>query len=139
MYDTFIDNKTAELAKKQGFDIPTICYYIKLSTGWEFQTEDLERGVYNWNEREGRSAPTQAVLQTWLRKKHGYSVEVNYRTFGVGSADGYYYTIMILPKGKEPAHRLGMGYYGDGLFGGFKTYEEALEAGLQSVLMMKKL
>jgi len=139
MYDTFITNKTAKLAKEKGFDIPTIGYYIKLKTGWEFQTEDPERGEYNWNEREGRSAPTQAVLQTWLRKRHDYSVEVNYRTFGVESGNGFYYTLMILPKGKQVASRLGSSYYGKDLFNGFKTYEEALEAGLQTILSMKML
>jgi len=139
MYNTFITKKTAELAKQKGFDVPTIGYYIKLAKGWEFQTEDPEKGEYNWNEREGMSAPTQAVLQTWLRKVHRISVEVNYMTFGVKSGNGWYYRFKLLPKGRKPAMQLGMEYYGMNLFHGFKSYEAALEGALQSILSMTKL
>jgi len=119
MYDTFITEETAITAKKKGFDVPTICYYIKLSTGWEFQTEELDRGAYNWNEREGMSAPTQDVLQSWIRNKHGIHVEI----YCNASGWGYILTKLNGTTIKEIE---------DDVF--FERYEQALEIGLQLAL-----
>jgi hypothetical protein len=134
--ETVITNKTAKLAKNLGFDIPTIGYYIKLRDGWEFQTEDLGKGAYNWNGREGRSAPSQAVLQTWLRKRFRYSLEVNYRFFAVESGNGFYYSITALPNNiwGHVAEQIGQQYYGKDIFNGFTSYEEALEFGLRDTI-----
>lgn len=130
MNETVITNEVAKLAKKIGFDIPTIGYYIKLNDGWEFQRDEI--GSYNWNERKGRSAPSQAVLQTWLRNKYGYSLEVNYKFFAVSSGNGFYFSIKRLPHNcwGHLAGQIGQEYYGKDILNGFKRYEEALETGL---------
>jgi hypothetical protein len=74
-------------------------------------------------------APTQGLLQKWLRVKHNLLVEVNYRTFGVVSGNGYFYMVERKNKNKSMNN-----YVGSTIFEGFKTYEEALEVGLQVAL-----
>jgi hypothetical protein len=71
-------------------------------------------------------APPQGLLQKWFRLKHNLLIEVNYRTFGVSSGNGYFY--MVERKGK---HKNMDNYMGKTVFEGFKTYEDALEVGLQ--------
>jgi len=66
------------------------------------------------------AAPTQSLVQRWLREIHNILVFVNYRSFGVKECDGWYYHI-----GKSVDH-----YSSDQ----FKTYEEAMEVGLIEVL-----
>jgi hypothetical protein len=136
MNDTHITSSTAKLAKNAGFNHPTFGYYIKIGRKWELQFEDLEKGAYNWNDRAGMSAPTQAQLQTWLRNARKISVEVNYKTFGVETCNGYYFHLMLLPTKKRKAMQIGAESYGMNLFHGFKTYEKALEEGLLTVLSL---
>lgn len=62
--------EVCKLAKEKGFDIPTIGYYL-------IDTEDLcKTFVYNnWNDNTiCYSAPTQSLLQRWLREEKGYYV-----------------------------------------------------------------
>lgn len=64
--------EVCKLAKEKGFDIPTIGYYL-------IDTEDLHKTfVYNnWNDMPiCYSAPTQSLLQGWLREEKGIIVEV---------------------------------------------------------------
>ncbi|MFA5207511.1 MAG: hypothetical protein WC428_02525 [Candidatus Paceibacterota bacterium] len=71
-------------------------------------------------------APTQSLLKKWFRVKHNLLVEVNYRTFGCSSGNGYFYMVERKNKTKSMNN-----YLGKTIFEGFKTYEEALEVGLQ--------
>jgi hypothetical protein len=74
-------------------------------------------------------APTCSLLQKWLREKHKILVEVNYRTFGVSSGNGYSY--MVERKNKDKSMN---NYIGKDIWSGFETYEQALESGLQEAL-----
>ena len=134
-----IKSLTAILAKNRGFDIPTLDYYIKLRGVWCLQHEDAELGAYNWNEREGMSAPSQEQVWKWLYDK-GCNVEVKYKNeMFDGYQDGFYYEIFeVLPDGRC-AGRFGKPYvYRKNLFYRFDTYEEALEVGLQTGLTLIK-
>ena len=89
MEDTLISFETAKLAKKKGFDIPQNKMY---SFGSEMFSSILEIKFhdgnkhecsiepYNWNGKIGvtstkyYSAPTQSLLQKWLREKHNIDV-----------------------------------------------------------------
>jgi hypothetical protein len=68
------------------------------------------------------AAPTQSLAVRWLREVHDIFVFVNYRSFGVEECNGWYYHI-----GKSPDH------YSSNQF---KTYEEAMEAGLYEGLKL---
>jgi len=64
--------EVCKLAKEKGFDVPTFGYY-------RIDTEDWYRtDVYDdWNDSTIRySAPTQSLLQRWLREEKGIIVEV---------------------------------------------------------------
>jgi hypothetical protein len=91
--------------------------------------EDGKRNIDFNYEGEDYPAPTQGLLQKWLRIKHNLLVEVNYRTFGVSSGNGYSY--MVERKNK---HKSMNNYIGKDVWSGFETYEQALESGLQEAL-----
>lgn len=127
--EQLVNQNTAELAKKCGFDWKVLNFYHSgkkpyISTGLLYQSD---RDVFsNWNNGQGSyptkpedvlcSAPSQSLLQKWLREIKGENIipplyfKVNgkgcYACFIIGSIDTKY----------------------------FKTYEEALENELYECL-----
>ena len=78
MEDTLITFETAKLAKEKGFDIKTTHYYLGdeeyhiLNISKDYGIEGL-----NWNLRSTRtSAPTQSLLQKWLREKYDNDISI---------------------------------------------------------------
>lgn len=69
-------------------------------------------------------APTQAVLQKWLREVHDIYVEPLIDPF----AGDFWYNLKAFKKNKEKA------YKNDLSNNNYNTWEEALEAGLQEAL-----
>jgi len=68
MKESLISIETAKLAKEKGFDIPVI---------WGFQNENSNslyvksfEEPHCYNKRGYYSAPTQTLLQKWLREKY---------------------------------------------------------------------
>jgi len=106
MKEQTISFKTAELAKEKGFNIPTIHYYLSdgvLDEKCEESESYVENYMVivedlteNWNDGwsvnkdggrcfgcdknpkyfESFSAPTQSLLQRWLRETHDIHIEV---------------------------------------------------------------
>lgn len=77
MSNQLIKFKTAQLAKKKGFDIPVNNYYDRIS-GLDNGDGDCEFINLNHNKYdELHSAPTQSTLQTWLRVEHDIEVVVH--------------------------------------------------------------
>jgi hypothetical protein len=109
--------ETSKLAKKAGF------VFNGRTNDWMQTTlpynEDGTRDIQLRGSKELFPAPTQGLLQKWLRERHHIQVEVNFRKFGVKDCDGYYYMCATTKYHSMSA------YYGK-----YKTYEEALEAGL---------
>ena len=75
MKEQIISFKTAVLAKQKGFDIPVQKFYLHKGIRSENVNPDevkthLNNAKYsNWNNRATRtSAPTQSLLQKWLRE-----------------------------------------------------------------------
>jgi hypothetical protein len=91
--------------------------------------EDGKRNIDFTYKGEFYPAPTQSLLQKWLREKHNLLVEINFRTFGVSSGNGYFY--MVERKNKDKSMN---NYIGKDVWSGFETYEQALESGLQEAL-----
>ena len=62
--------EVCKLAKEKGFNVPTIGYYLIDAGDW------YKTAVYkDWNDSTIRcSAPTQSLLQRWLREEKGYYV-----------------------------------------------------------------
>ena len=117
MEEQLITFETAKLAKEKGFDIRVKCSYVK---GRLFRRTKRKRD--NWNKFDDKyySAPTQSLLQKWLRETrlvNNYSIVV---TVHFTSFSQYWFDIN---NGKKTGDK-------------FDTYEEALEKGLQEALKL---
>jgi hypothetical protein len=120
MTDQLISFGTAELAKQKGFDFNKIEYSD--SKTLELVNNYKERLEYFKTEKDSAliKIPTQSLLQKWVRERHKIWILVDFQ-----GAELCWYTIVFIGK---PT------IIGDV----FKTYEKALEAGLQEALKLIK-
>ena len=136
MEETIVSFQVAKLAKEKGFNIPTIQYYTP--KGYCTESADYMTERYaesNWNNGQGSyptkaedvscSAPTQSLLQKWLREVHEISIKI----------DDYYTNSRV----RFDYNVCELGSQEDNPVGIFENYEEALEIGLQEALKLIKL
>lgn len=71
MKEQLIDFETAKLAKEKGFKHNSICY-----DGSGEIMENINSYTNNYMQRFRYEAPTQSLLQKWLREEHGIWVTV---------------------------------------------------------------
>jgi len=140
MEEQLISFKTAKLAKEKGFNELTDLIYlhhpntyrgIKGTDSWKLAYDLVEfkyRNKYNghsYNEDEQYSAPTQSLLQQWLREK--YHLDVYVASNGLYC---YFPMIQLLEidgtQMKSPKVKI------------YKKWEDALETGLQEALKLIK-
>ena len=77
MKDTLISFETAKLAKEKGFNIPCrYWYYHPYPNTGVLQEPYTNEFDTNSNEINNCTAPTQSLLQKWLREKHKKSIHV---------------------------------------------------------------
>jgi hypothetical protein len=84
MKEEIITFKTAKLAKEKGFNLRIQKFYLhkgvkdvdlKKHPVPKLNSADNELRYSNWNNRASRtSAPTQSLLQRWLREVHNINV-----------------------------------------------------------------
>ena len=140
MEDTLINFETAKLAKEKGFDIPQNKMFsiiidrsifnktdnpevIKFHNGDKHQCSNIP---HDWNNTQSQtptkyySAPTQSLLQKWLREVHNIHITVTSI-----SQESWQYHI------QKPKDKLGDNYNED-----YENYEEALEEALQGSLKL---
>lgn len=147
MQEQLISFQTAKLAKEKGFEEYCFSYYdLKgnkkdnylengSSTDVEFRV-DLEDLLDNFNRGipNTYSAPTQSLLQKWLREVHQIDITVitdwkyGIRTYRIGFSYVSNNKVEVWFSTEENKVS-----YID-----YNTYEEALEAGLQEVLKLIK-
>lgn len=122
MKEQLIEFKTAKLAKEKGFELNLASYNYseenKFNIGLNVCTlQDLENfKIY--------PAPTQSLLQKWIREEYNIIVVVDKVDSTLDS--GFYYNIysILVEDNYEILE--------------FKTYEEALEKGLFEALKLIK-
>ena len=166
MKEQLISFETAKLAKEKGFDISTHSYYfednkfkensIKGTNGYygdeyEFNLSEFNE---NWNDKwltkktgdrcfgcskqkgylETFSAPTQSLLQRWLREVHNIYVESYHDLTSDGTKIQFYTSWGFLQQKDKNGNRNVNGWYDE--YNDWKTYEEALEIGLQEALKL---
>jgi hypothetical protein len=129
MKEQIVSFETAKLAKEKGFDVPIMqmlqVYHITTGKIDMYLTSNR---VSNWNDNkyvEICSAPTQSLLQKWLREVHNIHIIVF-----LNSEKQYFsdvYQNFQLPVDSEELHSLLSGRV-------YKSYEDALEAALQEAL-----
>lgn len=154
MEEELITFETAKLAKEKGFDITLYTSYINGVfheneaepngyDGWDIPHKE------NWNKKgwiftkeesscfnckldnikyfEACSAPTQSLLQKWLREKHKISVTIFSSSQESWSVKVNTPSLTGLHGNIEQFHYKGVDFY---------TYEEALEEGLYQALKL---
>lgn len=134
MKEQLISFKTAKLAKEKGFDEPCYdCYNphgMQFSNGWceYIHDNDIEIPFDNKGIKEKDVlAPTQSLLQKWLREKHKIAVMI---FLGVGAKYGY--TINNLSAMDIFEDVRTRSYHNPD----FDSYENALEEGLLNTLKL---
>lgn len=145
MKDELIKFKTAKLAKEKGFDWETIYYHATYNG--VYNEDDLKQGYSgssipktNWNKKQDvhidevdlYSAPTQTLLQKWLRDTYNIHVTPDETfTYALITNIGYYPRVFKPnPQSETPFEIL---YFADSFCG---YYEEALEEGLYNALLL---
>jgi len=131
MKDELITFETAKLAKEKGFNIPTWFFYFKgilvdKTTG-ENDSSTFDENISNWNDGwnfDHTSAPTQSLLQRWLREKHDTHIELVLWNNNSWSCQVVNDVFAYEEDGSEYEAY------------GCKSYEEALEEGLQAALKL---
>ena len=118
IHDELVTYEVAKLAKEKGFDEPTEMYY-HISKNVEMAQDSLEstgygRTFYNSLNVNRCSAPTQSLLQRWLREEKKIHIEI-YPVFS--SSDKVKYGRWIVAD--AITMKIPIEY--------FDTYEQALE------------
>ena len=124
MEDTRITFETAKLAKEKGFpqepNRRKVPYYNYKGEFNGDVTDFLRKYLReeDTSDVESVSAPTQSLLAKWLREKHNIHL-IAYKNINIDGYDWCYITT-------------------DGItnINSYKTYEEALEAGLYQALLL---
>ena len=116
MEDKLVSLETAKLAKKKEFN--EICQYY-----YEILDKPITLQKMSCSNAEGYkqpTAPTQSLLQKWLREKHNIHL-IAYKNINIDGYDWCYITT-------------------DGItnINSYKTYEETLEVALQEALKLIK-
>lgn len=137
MRDELILLKTAILAKEKGFDEQSYRLFYK-----ETLIPSDESNSNKFNEINVYSAPTQSLLQRWLRESHNVFIEVKRAGSspieGTTKREKKFLTIILMGHDMSPYPLQIDGNYGNGtLF--MDSYEQALEHGLIEALKQLKL
>lgn len=133
MEDQLVKFETAIFAKEKGFNIPTLYFYLDGSLRYNHSIK-----LRNSNTLPGTidvSAPTQSLLQKWLRDVHNIDIQITLVKAGYNE-----YKVEIY---KRPENTNEYTYFfikeEDCVYiKYFHTYEEALEEGLQEALKLIK-
>lgn len=118
MEEQLISFETAKLAREKGFS--EVCRQLYKDYGENDLLEPVTPSNYNNKDTylNCASAPSQSLLQKWLREKH--NIHVNPQCISYSGA----YKCEVAKKGIFPFSVCGLGC----------EYEEALEVGLQEAL-----
>ena len=135
MKEQLISFETAKLAKEKGFNESCVFAYFNLEDGHKFngKLDNFDHGQNRQIYPKGKNseydhtyvtAPTQSLLQKWLREKHNISIKID--DFVTNERIRYDYNVCVL------------GSQEDNPKGVYRTYEEALEEGLLEALKLIK-
>lgn len=120
IHDELVTYEVAKLAKEKGFDVDCEAFYY--DDGF-LQYARFE----NWNGRylNKFSAPTQSLLQRWLREEKGIHISVEYE-WVEGVDDWTFWSYIKKINNAKVVN--------DAIKSGFNTYELALEDALKYAL-----
>lgn len=125
MQEQLISFETAKLAKEKGFDTIDCTGYYHINSGYTKGFAFCYSDV-NTQDEEVILAPTQSLLQRWLREVHKVHVSVD-----IDISDEWYFSMYDLNSKRNSEIPT--------VFSHHLAYEEALEEGFkQALLLIKK-
>ena len=131
MQEELISFETAKLAKKKGFELNK---YLSID---DENPRNLNSNFNPRNYQPWYFDLTQSLLQKWLREVHGIYVnsdhDLNPKGDGILYHTNWGYINAPTTGPRNTRYRTGGGYSENEEF---KTYEEALEVGLQEALKL---
>jgi hypothetical protein len=157
MQEQLISFETAKLAKEKNFEIGVNQSYIIYKESYNYDDDPNHRESYKVNDveinshyhvnnykgidlsnelYEAYSAPTQSLLQKWLREIHNIYVDSYHDLTADGKNIQYYTSWGFLQQKDNNGNQNMNGWYDE--YNDWKTYEEALEFGLQQALKLIK-
>jgi hypothetical protein len=153
MKESIISLETAILAKEKGFDCDYFYHYNE--DGQVTENSDIvnigcEGGLSTDHHLMNNTyagiliAPTQALLQKWLREEHHIYVSVERCVIGSDEWEFGYFIEWLPKENHEDKRRVGsfkekrsfQDNYPYNYVGAWHTYEEGLEKGLQEALKL---
>jgi hypothetical protein len=129
MQETKVTFETAKLAKEKGFNWASKCYHSDGSFQDRQRLDNYNDSMFTDGNEYLISAPTQSLLQKWLREVHNSHVSIV-----EGFQDGKIYYeawVNIFKNKKFEEQHFDLEMYSD-------KYEEALEKALQEALKLIK-
>jgi hypothetical protein len=129
MQEQLISFETAKLAKEKGFFDKNVYGEVRLSQQHYYDDRSILHNIReafdekDYDLKDCCNAPTQSLLQKWLREDKKISVEVTSGWWDKGKVEWEY---NVYKKGLDGDAPCSLTV--------FKTYEEALEFGLQQGL-----
>ena len=124
IHDEIVTYEVAKLAKEKGFREKCIAHYYD-------DTKDLYRSsnpqCYNWGGNTS-DAPTQSLLQRWLREEKGVTICVDIFD------DGWFFDISTFYKQDTGVYEVDIPYKSSNVSPVYDTYELALEDALKYAL-----
>jgi len=160
MEDQLVSFETATLAKEKGFNIQFPSFYHVYANGtyklYDYRHKTIMtstfsdiRSAADTNQNYYRTAPTQSLLQKWLREIHNIHIEIlpRYQPKKLNTEEVLYsWAISCKPFDKYDGHNdvlnhwigihNGAPYIEDVFYHVVKTYEDALEISLQEALKL---
>lgn len=130
MEEQLVGVGVAVLAKSIGFNIPVLNYYYGVNIPEKFGQQIINHNDSIFN--TCYSAPTQSLLQRWLREVHNIQIDVNFDSDDFTqdkNARMQYKAWVFYPKTGYETIEAKL----------FDTYEQALEEGLKEALMLIKI
>lgn len=143
MEDVLVSYKVAKLAKEKGFDIPVNYEWVH-NTAEPLDDEffiSYYENKHNFNEFKNLSAPTQSLLQKWLREKHKIHLSIVYsHDHNKYSFEGFdeFHANELRKRNPRSEGRFPYPYKSKFKqhYWNYNTYEEALEEGLFEALQL---
>jgi hypothetical protein len=133
MREELISFETAKLAKEKGFDVYCETAYVYRHK--EHESEDYVGSLTHHPLTCDIGAPTQSLLQKWLREKHNVVVQATYKYIVATSAD-IAPELEILKVDNDAGKSTDMIEYSRLKGRVFDSYEDTIEAGLQEALKL---
>ena len=121
--ESYVSRDTARMLKEAGFEANLKTIYVEEEKDeWAFWESGTKRSDYNYFD-DTIACPTQALAARWLREVHNIHIFPNYFF-----EDGTWFFVSVNLKEPDEVRAI----HAD--IKSYQSAEEAMEAGLQSVL-----